>query len=66
MGENAAIAAGRPAAAGSAATASSLLKLLLLGLNHGHLLLASVAADRLLDRHHLVWLRFVGRPQPVR
>ncbi|MFN9939951.1 MAG: hypothetical protein ACK56I_10815, partial [bacterium] len=39
---------------------------LLLGLDGGHLRLAAVAADRLLDRHHLVGLGFVGRPKSVR
>jgi hypothetical protein len=60
MGENAAVAAGRPGIAGTAA-ASFLSKLLLLGLNHSHLLLTDVPADWLLDHHHLVGLGFVGR-----
>jgi hypothetical protein len=60
MGEDAAVAAGTTAAAGF------LLELLLLGLDCGHLWLATAAAGRLLDRHHLVGLGFVGRPKPVR
>jgi hypothetical protein len=58
MGEDAAVAAG-------SAAASLLLELLLLGLDGGHLRLAAVAADWLLDRHHLVGLGFVGRPKSV-
>ncbi len=60
MGEHAVVAARTPAAAGL------LLELLLLGLDGGHLRLATAAADRLLDRHHLVGLGFVGGPKPVR
>jgi hypothetical protein len=60
MGENAAVAAG---SAATVAAAGLLLELLLLGLSGGHLRLA---ADRLLDRHHLVGLGFVGRPKAVR
>jgi hypothetical protein len=60
MGEDAVVAAGSAAAF---AAAGLLLELLLLGLNGGHLRLA---ADRLLDRHHLVGLGFVGRPKSVR
>ncbi len=56
MGEDAA------AAAGTATAAGLLLELLLLGLDYGHLLLATAAADQLLHRHHLVGLGFVGRP----
>ncbi|MFO0002532.1 MAG: hypothetical protein ACK559_15490, partial [bacterium] len=60
MGENTVVAAGSAAAI---AAAGLLLGLPLLGLDGGHLRLA---ADRLLDRHHLVGLGFVGRPQSVR
>ena len=63
MGENAAVAAGTAA---PAAAAGLLLKLLLFGLDGGHLGLAAVAADWLLNRHHLVKLGFVGRPKSVR
>ena len=59
MGENAAVAAG---SAAPVAAAGLLLELFLLGLNGGHLWLA---ADRLLNRHHLVGLGFVGRPKPL-
>jgi hypothetical protein len=62
MGENAAVAAG--SAATTAAT-GLLLELLFLGLHGRHLRLAA-AADRLLNRHHLVGLGFVGRPKSVR
>jgi hypothetical protein len=59
MGEDAAV------ADGTAASAGLLLELLLLGLDCGHLWLAAAAVDRLLDRHHLVGLGFVGCPKPV-
>jgi hypothetical protein len=62
MGENVAVATGCPAAAGTAAAAGLLLEMLLHGLDCGHLLLATAAAGRLLDRHHLVGLGLVGRP----
>jgi hypothetical protein len=61
MGEHTALAAGT-----SAAAAGRLLELLLLGLDGGYLRLAAAAAVRLLNRHHLVGLGFVGRPKPVR
>ncbi len=63
MGENAAVAAGTAAAA---IAAGLLLELFLLGLDGGHLRLAVAAADRLLNRHHLVGLGFVRRPKSVR
>ncbi len=63
MGENASIAAG---SAAPVAAAGLLLELLLLGLNSGYLRLAAAAADRLLDRHHLVGLGFVRRPKSIR
>jgi hypothetical protein len=59
MGEHAAVAAGT-------AAAGLLFELLLLGLDGGYLRLGAAAADRLLDRHHLVGLWFVGHPEPVR
>jgi hypothetical protein len=60
MGEDAAVAAGTSAAAGL------LLELLLLGLDRGHLWLATATANRLLYHHHLVGLGFVDTPKPVR
>jgi hypothetical protein len=60
MGEDAAV------ATRTAAATSLLLELLFLGLDCGYLLLATAAADRLLDCYHLVGLGFVGRPKPVR
>jgi hypothetical protein len=59
MGEHANVAARTAVAAGL------LLELLLLGLDGGHLRLAVLGANRLLNRHHLVGLGFVGCPKSV-
>jgi hypothetical protein len=60
MGEDTAVAAKTAAANGL------LLELLLLGLDRGHLWLATAAANLLLYHHHFVGLGFVDTPKPDR